>query len=721
MQVFSGAWFARYQRAFVTALNVPGLGRELRAALGVQPDGRLVRLLPHASIVQHGPQFVAEFRTHDKHAKRLHQEWLPIWILLHWFDHRIANRWVPAFNLGFDTLPDVFPAPFGGSTGDCQMLRTVADPGETWGSIRLGQSTTNPVVANDVIAGFAREGVSVTNNWGRIYRSGYSLDTSALGASVTVTGATLSIFGTTKNDPPGNNPSFNVYGGNAQVTAATLAFSNVNSSDLGTSPFATAIGYGSWSTSAYNPFTFGGGSLNNINKTGITTLTIRDVAYDVGGTSPTWPTGGAFQGTDVRGYFADQTGTTNDPKLVVTYVIGAPLTGVSATSVVGSVSVPAPPLTFAQFLATDDREPIVLVEPHPSVIVSGFTPVSVLPLFTSLSVGTVRTDFTGCVGVKFTALASVTVTQLGRWRVSTNTQTHTLRLMKETAGGLTTLATASIDMSTGTAAAFKYATLSPPVLLNAGDTYHVYSSETTGGDQWYDDDTFGTVASIVQGARSVFQSVCGASTFAPGPAGPNHLYGPVNFQWAHTYTVSFPRFFGTADIPGGVYRRIDSVHQDATTLAQGTSSSLSAGQWWYDAPNDTLWIRTTSGANPDTLTVIQVFVTLFLATTGVTLDLVDGDPSTGVLYRPWIIGGVSSVTDQAPDPLLGGNVTISGQLDVMNESQVLNKIFATDGAWRWRNKTATIRYGGNARGARLLRSQYVIVGTVIMTGVAADE
>lgn len=50
-RVFSAAWFARHQRALLTLLRTPVIGRELREALAIRRhdvgwDGRIVRLTP---------------------------------------------------------------------------------------------------------------------------------------------------------------------------------------------------------------------------------------------------------------------------------------------------------------------------------------------------------------------------------------------------------------------------------------------------------------------------------------------------------------------------------------------------------------------------------------------------------------------------------------------------------------------------------------------------
>ena len=78
------------------------------------------------------------------------------------------------------------------------------------------------------------------------------------------------------------------------------------------------ITYANWLTTVYNDFTFNATGIGNINKTGISKFGTRNANYDVANTAP------ALSSINDRwhyldGYFADETGTANDPKLVVAY------------------------------------------------------------------------------------------------------------------------------------------------------------------------------------------------------------------------------------------------------------------------------------------------------------------------------------------------------------------------------------------------------------------
>ncbi|MHB9132788.1 MAG: type II secretion system protein [Armatimonadota bacterium] len=96
-----------------------------------------------------------------------------------------------------------------------------------------------------------------------------------------------------------------------------------------------------------------------------------------------------------------------------------------------------------------------------------------------------RTDYGAYVGYYFTVGDSpITITQLGRIFVTGNSQSHTLMIVKTT--GWTAAAQATITMVAGTNNTFQWVTLPSPVTLTANTQYAFISSETVGGDQWYE-------------------------------------------------------------------------------------------------------------------------------------------------------------------------------------------------------------------------------------------
>jgi O-glycosyl hydrolase len=92
------------------------------------------------------------------------------------------------------------------------------------------------------------------------------------------------------------------------------------------------------------------------------------------------------------------------------------------------------------------------------------------------SLGTIRNDFTGWVGLQFTVgYTPITVTDLGRWIVSGNSGAHTLKLVTASSGADVPGGSVSLNTSGQTAGAYAYATLSGGVTLSANTAYYVVS------------------------------------------------------------------------------------------------------------------------------------------------------------------------------------------------------------------------------------------------------
>lgn len=140
---------------------------------------------------------------------------------------------------------------------------------------------------------------------------------------------------------------------------------------------------------------------------------------------------------------------------------------------------------------------------------------------TGQTLGTPSTGAFG-VGARFTIGASpVTVTCLGRWVISGNSQTHVIRI-RNNAG--TDLGSVTVDCSGATPGEYVYAALSPPVVLAASTQYWIYSDEGA-GDQWYFGGTTASVTAVATLTGSAYWD--GANNAVTN--GEN--YGPVSFKY----------------------------------------------------------------------------------------------------------------------------------------------------------------------------------------------
>lgn len=317
--LFDQAWFLRHQRALLATLNAPIIGGELRAALAIRrhdvgAEWRMVGLLPHAYAVRRADgSITADFRTHPKYAKRLYHEWLPLWRAMHAWDRFVAEPLIPAFDLGFNSLPFFPDAGFGNTTVDGGVIR--AGVSEAWATIIAGAGT-GQLTTGDPESPFAINSAATTNQFSALQRAILTFDSSGLTAAATITAAVLSLFGTTKSDGLAITPTVDVY---TSTPAANNALANADFSQVqGTSQTGSPITFAGWSTSGYNDFTFNATGQGNVSKTGISKFGTRNQNYDVAAVAPTWSISAASQ---INANFADAAGTNNDPKLVVTFTL----------------------------------------------------------------------------------------------------------------------------------------------------------------------------------------------------------------------------------------------------------------------------------------------------------------------------------------------------------------------------------------------------------------
>lgn len=142
----------------------------------------------------------------------------------------------------------------------------------------------------------------------------------------------------------------------------------------------------------------------------------------------------------------------------------------------------------------------------------------------------IRNDFGDYVGMKFTVGSSgLTVKELGRYFVSGNSGTHTLKIVK--VGDGSTVATASINMSSGTADAlgYKYVSITP-VTLTANTAYYLASLEVNGGDQWYGRLDTGMPQLTTTSAATVNTAVYYMNSVW-NEYGTGRCYVPLNFKY----------------------------------------------------------------------------------------------------------------------------------------------------------------------------------------------
>lgn len=215
------------------------------------------------------------------------------------------------------TTTTIYPdAGTGGTTVDGYVRRNRSIGfGETWSNLRSGNGVGSGA-SHSIQEYYRFVSDSSSDRWRVIQRSIFLFDTSSIPDTDVISSAHVSLFGTSKLDEIGattNESEMHI------VSSTPASHSSLQLSDfskLGDTDFGS-VAYADFSTTSYNDITLNSSGIANIDKTGVTKFGTRSGA-DLDNDTPSWP-GTYDKTTSLLGYYADQTGTTNDPKLIVTH------------------------------------------------------------------------------------------------------------------------------------------------------------------------------------------------------------------------------------------------------------------------------------------------------------------------------------------------------------------------------------------------------------------
>ena len=313
---FSKQWFLKYQKILLRFCNT-WIGRKILCIDGNKSSigkNKIIHIESNAIWWKTGRKVTAEFRTHDKFGKRLYYAFKPFWYLFHYWDILFANRFIPTLNLGFDSTGNLFPdSGTGGTTTDGNVEQNYAlGSGVAFGTIRgdagnAHDDTSAAIMVTEILSD------NVNPNWRRIRRFIATWDTSSIPVGSIINAATLSLRGTASSTADNITNDINIY---AATPAANNDLANGDYAQLGTTTFSTTQTNTDWSTTGYNDFVLNANGLNNVTAAGISRFGTKNVTHDAANSAPTWDNSIA---SSLTANTADQAGTTDDPKLVVTY------------------------------------------------------------------------------------------------------------------------------------------------------------------------------------------------------------------------------------------------------------------------------------------------------------------------------------------------------------------------------------------------------------------
>lgn len=305
--VFYKTWFIKNQRKVLWFAN-NWFGRRVLKIHGNRSDvgkRKIVNITPN-SISWFGGfsdkgevLWQSEFRTNDKFARRLYYAFRPVWYLFHAWDLLIANNLKPAWNLGFDTAT-FYP---NANTETTSVDGYVQNTNVVFATCR-GASAGDFSQDSSTVEYLAQCGTGYS-----IIRGFFLFDTSSLNDAAVVSAAIISFCAANQGTTNTNSTTVDVV---ASTPASNTALVLGDFDQVGSTVFGS-INISSWvdTDGTYNDITLDANGRAAVTATGVTKYGTR-IGRD---TANSAPTGDNY----TICYFAEQTGTSKDPKLVLTY------------------------------------------------------------------------------------------------------------------------------------------------------------------------------------------------------------------------------------------------------------------------------------------------------------------------------------------------------------------------------------------------------------------
>lgn len=305
-------WFQQNQKLLLAIANTD-FGRELLCIPKEYP--KILHMRKNCLHFYQDGQFHADFRIGAKWANVIRHRWEAFQSYSRYFrdGEMISASPLTRFALSVVNLTlTAYPDP----NTETTTVDGFSGKGNS-SSYSTTHDATDGTDTNDSAAYFTAWNTFTTTPVYYVYRSFTLFDTSSLTGSASISSATYSLWGDS-----GGNKADNLSDSVGVVTcspASNTALVHADYDQFTTTLQATSITIASFSLAAYNDYALNGTGIGNISLTGVTKFGVRLV----GDINNTTPTDNGTPGTYVHIESADLAGTSNDPKLVVTYTISA--------------------------------------------------------------------------------------------------------------------------------------------------------------------------------------------------------------------------------------------------------------------------------------------------------------------------------------------------------------------------------------------------------------
>jgi len=330
-RAFDADWFHKHQSALLRLANAPLLGRRFRAALTLREDLPVEKLTPDAAHYrQDDGQCVAEIYSYPRHSHQIYEAYKPIWWGMHWFDELVADRYAPELSFGFDTLTRYT------SPGAVQSFDGVVSSSDSvYTTAQAGSNLFTDVTTARMSVEASRSGAGTSGD-PYVYfisRAFLKFDVSSLpDSNLLINSAVLSLV----MESIQNGSTFSLQVFESSISDGSTDLTSSDWSAFFTTQFASRALSG-WPTGSYEDLTFNQSGRDYIKNrsTGYAKFAIRH-SREIGVTVPS-------NNSVALIYSADQSGTSFDPKLVITYSVGIFPTGINNPITIGSPTIVAHP------------------------------------------------------------------------------------------------------------------------------------------------------------------------------------------------------------------------------------------------------------------------------------------------------------------------------------------------------------------------------------------
>lgn len=120
------------------------------------------------------------------------------------------------------------------------------------------------------------------------------------------------------------------------------------------------------------------------------------------------------------------------------------------------------------------------------------------------------------------------------------------------------------------------------------------------------------------------------------------------------------------------FGEVSRVQVDGEELVKGTSTTLNAGEFYYDVEDEVLYVRTTSGVDPDTFNTVA-FYELYVATKDEHWNRDPLDDSTRVVYFDAVVSESVTIKNNISDNLFGFYPVDTSTVRLINAEHIFEK------------------------------------------------